>query len=104
MKEVTFLLTPAEVNALLKLLNYIKFTCEDEEADIFKDSPFINSIFKKILKEYPIPLYQSKQRQKELLDSIEKRLEKKDYYNELIRRKKEIEKGNYTEHDLVEVD
>ena len=28
----------------------------------------------------------------------------KDYYNELIRRKKEIEKGNYTEHDLIEVD
>ena len=25
----------------------------------------------------------------------------KDYYNELIRRKKEIEKGNYTEHDLT---
>ena len=48
MKEVTFLLTPAEVNALLKLLNYIKFTCEDEEADIFKGSPFINSIFEKI--------------------------------------------------------
>ena len=83
MKEIEFLLTFEEMNALLKLLHYIKFTCEDEEANIFKGSPFINSIFKKILKEYPIPLYQSKQRQKELLDSIEKRLEKKDYYNEL---------------------
>ena len=28
----------------------------------------------------------------------------KDYYNELVRRKKEIEKGNYAEHDLIEVD
>ena len=28
----------------------------------------------------------------------------KDYYNELVRRKKEIEKGNYMEHDLIEVD
>ena len=28
----------------------------------------------------------------------------KDYYNELVKRKKEIEKGNYTEHDLIEVD
>jgi len=83
MKEVTFLLTPAEVNALLKLLNYIKFTCEDEEADIFKDSPFINSIFEKILKENPIPLHQSKQRQKEILEDIEKRLEQKDYYKGL---------------------
>ena len=83
MKEIEFLLTFEEMNALLKLLHYIKFTCEDEEANIFKGSPFINSIFEKILKEYPIPLYQSKQRQKELLDSIEKRLEKKDYYNEL---------------------
>ena len=25
-------------------------------------------------------------------------------YNELVRRKKEIEKGNYAEHDLIEVD
>ena len=83
MKEVTFLLTPAEVNALLKLLNYIKFTCEDEEANIFKGSPFINSIFEKILKEYPIPLHQSKQRQKEILENIEKRLEQEDYYKGL---------------------
>ena len=28
----------------------------------------------------------------------------KDYYNELVRRKKEREKGNYAEHDLIEVD
>lgn len=28
----------------------------------------------------------------------------KDYYNELVRRKKEIEKRNYAEHDLIEVD
>ena len=27
-----------------------------------------------------------------------------DYYNELVRRKKEIEKGHYTEHDLIEVE
>jgi len=73
MKEVTFLLTPAEVNALLKLLNYIKFTCEDEEA----------AIFEKILKENPIPLHQSKQRQKEILEDIEKRLEQNDYYKGL---------------------
>ena len=59
MKEIEFLLTFEEMNALLKLLHYIKFTCEDEEANIFKGSPFINSIFKKILKEYPIPLYKS---------------------------------------------
>ena len=77
------LLTSAEVNTLLKLLNYIKFTCEDEEANIFKDSPFINSIFEKILKENPIPLHQSKQRQKEILENIEKRLEQKDYYKGL---------------------
>ena len=88
MKEVSFLLTPAEVNALLKLLNYIKFTCEDEEANIFKDSPFINSIFEKILKENPIPLHQSKQRQKEILEDIEKRLEQKDYYKGLSTEKK----------------
>ena len=77
------LLTSAEVNTLLKLLNYIKFTCEDEEANIFKGSPFINSIFEKILKENPIPLHQSKQRQKEILENIEKRLEQKDYYKGL---------------------
>ena len=88
MKEVTFLLTPAEVNALLKLLNYIKFTCEDEETNIFKDSPFINSIFEKILKEYPIPLHQSKQRQKGILENIEKRLEQEDYYKKFSAKEK----------------
>jgi len=86
MKEVLFLLTPAEVNALLKLLNYIKFTCEDEEANIFKGSPFINSIFEKILKENPIPLHQSKQ--KEILEDIEKRLEQEDYYKGLSAKEK----------------
>ena len=88
MKEVAFLLTPAEVNALLKLLNYIKFTCEDEEANIFKGSPFINSIFEKILKENPIPLHQIKKRQKEILEDIEKRLEQNDYYKGLSTEKK----------------
>ena len=88
MKEVTFLLTRVEVDALLKLLHYIKFTCEDEEADIFKGSPFINSIFEKILKEYLIPLYQSKQRQKEILEDIEKRLEQEDYYKGLSAKEK----------------
>ena len=81
-------MTRVEVDALLKLLHYIKFTCEDEEADIFKGSPFINSIFEKILKEYPIPLYQSKQRQKEILEDIEKRLEQEDYYKELSAKEK----------------
>jgi len=74
MKEVIFLLTPAEVNALLKLLNYIKFTCEDEEANIFKGSPF--------------PLHQSKQRQKEILENIEKRLEQEDYYKKFSAKEK----------------
>lgn len=82
------LLTSAEVNTLLKLLNYIKFTCEDEEANIFKGSPFINSIFEKILKENPIPLHQSKQRQKEILENIEKRLEQEDYYKKLSAKEK----------------
>ena len=88
MKEIEFLLTFEEMNALLKLLHYIKFTCEDEEANIFKGSPFINSIFKKILKEYPIPLHQSKQRQKEILENIEKKLEQEDYYKKLSAKEK----------------
>ena len=36
MKEIEFLLTFEEMNALLKLLHYIKFTCEDEEANILR--------------------------------------------------------------------
>ena len=33
MKEIDFSLTFTEMNALLKLLHYIKFTCEDEEEE-----------------------------------------------------------------------
>ncbi|QQA76660.1 hypothetical protein [Pectobacterium parmentieri] len=41
-----------EVNALIKLILYVKFECEDLGSTMYSSSPIINSIFEKVLNMY----------------------------------------------------
>lgn len=45
-------LTHDEINALIKLILYIKFESDDVETLIYSGSPFINSVLKKMLHEH----------------------------------------------------
>lgn len=40
-----------EIQALGKLLNFIKFDCSDADCLLFAASPYINSVFKNVLNE-----------------------------------------------------
>jgi|GEM_PF-454521 len=40
-------LNQAEINALIKMIHYVKFECIEQESVIYATSPLINSILKK---------------------------------------------------------
>ncbi|MBS9430933.1 hypothetical protein B5C26_22010 [Photorhabdus luminescens] len=52
MKHESIQLAREEVNAIIKLILYIKFECEDPGTLIYSSSPLINSALEKMLNMY----------------------------------------------------
>ncbi|WP_445373682.1 hypothetical protein ACSLVK_13825 [Photorhabdus tasmaniensis] len=52
MKHESIQLAREEVNAIIKLILYIKFECEDPGTLIYSSSPLINSTLEKMLNMY----------------------------------------------------
>ena len=78
-----------EVNALLKLLHFVKFKCDDFEADIFRGIPLINEVFRKVLAIAPDREYRYTTLNSYIMEMIEARLTDNEYYNNLTDKEKE---------------
>ena len=53
----TIALTQDEINALTKLILYIKFESDDVETLLYSASPFINSVLEKMLHNHVYHVY-----------------------------------------------
>ena len=85
----TITLNWAEINALLKLLHFVKFECDDFEVDIFRGSPLINEVFRKVLAIAPDREYRYTTLNSYIMEMIEARLIDDEYYNNLTDKEKE---------------
>lgn len=83
-------LTHDEINALIKLILYIKFESDDVDTLIYSGSPFINSVLKKILHEH---IYY-----KDRLDMFSQKLSDTD--KNFILKKIEMSGTNFQENKL----